>query len=82
MYETERERDSVLYNDGLPVCCDSLTTTLPANFLSERKVDEDGYNMTIMILNNVLNSRHWLFGSDTTVMLACLSRMALGAKLA
>jgi hypothetical protein len=53
----------------LPVCCDSLTTTLPANFLSERKVGEDGYTTTIMILNNVQNSRLWLFGSDTTLML-------------
>jgi hypothetical protein len=58
----------------LPVHCNALTTTLPANFLSERKVDEDGYNMTIMILNNVQHSRHWLFGSDTRAMRASISR--------
>ena len=51
---------------AVPVCRDCLTTTLPANFLPERKVDLDGYNMTIMILNNVHYSRLWLFGSDTT----------------
>jgi hypothetical protein len=41
----------------LPVCYDALTTTLLANFLSERKVEQHGYNMTIMILNNVQHSR-------------------------
>jgi hypothetical protein len=59
---------------AIPVDSDGLTTTLPANFLPERKVDLDGYNMTIMILNNVHYSRLWLFGSDTTKMGLSISR--------
>jgi hypothetical protein len=58
----------------VPVYSGCLTTTLPANFLPERKVDLDGYNMTIMILNNVHYSRLWLFGSDTTKMRPSISR--------
>lgn len=68
---------------AVPVCRACLTTTLPANFLPERKVDLDGYNMTIMILNNVHYSRLWLFGSDTTKMRRSISRREGGrTKLA
>lgn len=67
----------------VPIYRDCLTTTLPANFLPERKVDLDGYNMTIMILNNVHYSRLWLFGSDTTKMRRSISRREEGrTKLA
>lgn len=68
---------------AVPVYRDCLTTTLPANFLPERKVDLDGYNMTIMILNNVHYSPLWLFGSDTTKMRRSISRREEGrTKLA
>lgn len=68
----------------VPVALGLLTTTLPANFLPERKVDQYSYNMTIMILNNVHSSRLWLFGSDMTKMRASFSRRIEegGAKLA